>query len=88
MDNLEIEWNYGALSKIFKSDEMVALLQDKTNAIAAAANWSSSQDNMYQMPFGSKVKVLSNTAVGTAYSITPHGHNAKERLLDNIHAGG
>lgn len=88
MDDMEIEWNYGGISKVFRSDEMVAALKDKVDAIASGANAASSQDTMNEMPFGSKTKILSNTAIGTAYSITPHGHNAKERLLDNIHAGG
>ena len=85
---VELKVNNAVWMEIFKSQPMQDRLKSKTDAIADAANDASSNDSMDSKPFGSDVKVGNKTAMGIVFTHTPHGYNAKERILDALGAGG
>ena len=86
--DVQVDIKPSSWMKVFKSQEMQNELKRRADAIAQAANDASSQDNMDNLPFGSDAKVGKKTALGIVYTHTPHGYNAKERMLDAIGAGG
>lgn len=86
--DVKVEIKPSSWMKIFKSQEMQNELKRRADAIAQAANDASSDDSWREKPFGSDVKVGKKTALGIVYTHTPHGYNAKERMLDAIGAGG
>ena len=86
--DVQVDIKPSSWSKIFKSQDMQNELKRRCDAIAQAANDASTQDSMDASPFGSDVKVGKHTALGIVFTNTPHGYNAKERMLDAIGAGG
>lgn len=88
VESVEVKIEKDAWMKVFKSESMRQELLKRANAIADAANSASSADTMESKPFGADATIGKKTALGTVFTHTPHGYNAKERILDSIGAGG
>lgn len=88
IERVEVEIDGKSWSEIFKSEGMRSELLKRAEAIANAANSASSADTMDADPFGADATIGKETALGIVFTHTPHGYNAKERILDSIGAGG
>lgn len=88
VEKVEVKIDNAAWMKVFKSESMRQELLKRAEAIANAANAASSADTMDNKPFGADAKIAKKTALGTVFTHTQHGYNAKERILDSIGAGG
>lgn len=87
MGSVRFRMSRAGARSLLSSPEVGVLLGSKADEARDAANAAASEDDMFNDPFDSDVKVLGDRAVASVFTATPHGfhHNAKhDTILRNL----